>query len=258
MARPLFDFAAVPWPATADIAFSWGAATAGAGGERLVGAVVAERSGPAVMLHGPVVVSETEPLEIASQLVAAVLDHATAAGVVSSSERGREHGSAASKVPGQDGWRRPLGVLLVEWEFLAQGELDAALAEQRRRPELRLGEILVSLGYLTGPELARALALQHGVYVPEAELDTGLETVIVPAAPGQHVYLVADVVFDPDYRPTSILYSSTNLLEASEFAMEHVDEHEPKALEIQRVSGTRQIAIQRSTIMLAPDETPPE
>jgi hypothetical protein len=129
-------------------------------------------------------------------------------------------------------------VLLVEWEFLAQGELDTALAEQRRRPELRLGEILVSLGYLSGPELARALALQHGVYVPEAELDSGLETVIVPAAPGRHVYLVADVVFDPDYRPTSILYSSTNLLEASEFAMEHVDEHEPKALEIQRVSGT--------------------
>jgi hypothetical protein len=159
----------------------------------------------------------------------------SAAGVVSSS---REQGSAASKIPGNDGWRRPLGVLLVEWEFLAQGELDTALAEQRRRPELRLGEILVSLGYLSGPELARALALQHGVYVPEAELDSGLETVIVPAAPGRHVYLVADVVFDPDYRPTSILYSSTNLLEASEFAMEHVDEHEPKALEIQRVSGT--------------------
>src|SRR2546422_222906 len=82
MARPLFDFAAVPWPATADIAFSWGAATAGAGGERLVGAVVAERSGPAGMLHGPVGVSETGPLEIASQLVAAGLDHAAAAGVV--------------------------------------------------------------------------------------------------------------------------------------------------------------------------------
>jgi len=82
MARPLFYFAAVTWPAIADIAFSWGAATAGAGGERLVGAVVAERSGPAVMLHGPVVVSETEPLEIASQLVAAALDHATAVGVV--------------------------------------------------------------------------------------------------------------------------------------------------------------------------------
>ncbi len=129
-------------------------------------------------------------------------------------------------------------MLLVEWEFLAQAELDAALAEQRGRPELRLGEILVKLGYLSGPELARALALQHGVHVAADELDTRLETVIVPPTPGQHVYLVADVAFDPDYRPTSILYSSTNLLEASEFAMEHVDEHEPKALEIQRVSGT--------------------
>jgi hypothetical protein len=77
MARPLFDFAAAPWPA-ADIALSWGAD----GGERLVGAVVAERDGPAMLLHGPVVVVEKEPLEIASQLVAAVLDHATATGVV--------------------------------------------------------------------------------------------------------------------------------------------------------------------------------
>ena len=81
IARPLFDFAAVPWP-EADIALSWGAVTAGNGGERLVGAVVAERSGPAMLLHGPVVVLETEPLEVASQLVAAVLDHATATGVV--------------------------------------------------------------------------------------------------------------------------------------------------------------------------------
>ena len=81
MARPLFDFAAVPWPA-ADITLSWGAATATDGAERLVGAVVAERSGTALLLHGPVVVVETEPLEIASQLVTAVLDHATATGVV--------------------------------------------------------------------------------------------------------------------------------------------------------------------------------
>jgi hypothetical protein len=81
MARPLFDFAAVPWPAAA-IALAWGAAAADDGGERLVGAVVAERSGPTLLLHGPVVVVETEPLEIASQLVAAVLDHATATGIV--------------------------------------------------------------------------------------------------------------------------------------------------------------------------------
>ena len=81
MARSLFDFAAGPWPA-ADIALSWGAATAADGGERLVGAVVAERDGPAMLLHGPVVIVEKEPLEIASQLLAAVLDHATATGVV--------------------------------------------------------------------------------------------------------------------------------------------------------------------------------
>jgi hypothetical protein len=61
---------------------AWGAATAANGGERLVGAVLAERDGPAMLLHGPVVVAEHEPLEIASQLLAAVLDHATAAGVV--------------------------------------------------------------------------------------------------------------------------------------------------------------------------------
>jgi hypothetical protein len=79
MARPLFDFAAVPWPASDAVAVAWGASD---GGQRLIGAVVGERSGPAMLLHGPVLKAETEPLEIASQLVAAVLDHATASGVV--------------------------------------------------------------------------------------------------------------------------------------------------------------------------------
>jgi hypothetical protein len=79
MARPLFDFAAVPWPASDAIAVAWGATD---GGQRLIGAVIGERSGPAMLLHGPVLKAETDPLEIASQLVAAVLDHATASGVV--------------------------------------------------------------------------------------------------------------------------------------------------------------------------------
>jgi N-acetylglutamate synthase-like GNAT family acetyltransferase len=35
-----------------------------------------------MLLHGPVVRAESEPLEIASQLVAAVVDHAVASGVV--------------------------------------------------------------------------------------------------------------------------------------------------------------------------------
>ena len=84
-ARPLFDFAAVPWP-DGDIAFGWGAwratGTAAPQGaaERLVGAVVAETNGRATMLHGPVVIDDDGAVEIAAQLVAVVLDHAAAAG----------------------------------------------------------------------------------------------------------------------------------------------------------------------------------
>jgi len=82
-ARSLFDFAAVPWPQ--DIALAWGAWTAGARGETLVGAVVGERSRGDALLHGPVVRTGTDapddPLEIAAQLLGATLDHATALGV---------------------------------------------------------------------------------------------------------------------------------------------------------------------------------
>ncbi len=77
-ARALFDFAAVPWPAQDRIAFAWGVFT---GGDRLVGALAAEPAERAVMFHGPVVVTEDDPLEAAAQLVAAALDHATALGV---------------------------------------------------------------------------------------------------------------------------------------------------------------------------------
>ncbi len=77
-ARPLFDYAAVPWPERRDVVFAWGASD-GAG--RLIGAVVAEQSGSAAMLAGPVVGAGDDPLEIAAQLVTAVLDHAAAAGI---------------------------------------------------------------------------------------------------------------------------------------------------------------------------------
>jgi len=80
-ARPLFEFAALPWPATGDVSFAWGAFAAASGDERLVGALVAGRGGGDAMLHGPVVITETQPLEIAAQLVAAALDQATASGI---------------------------------------------------------------------------------------------------------------------------------------------------------------------------------
>ena len=85
-ARPLFDFAAVSWPPASDGELAWGAFTAGARGETLVGAVVGERSRTDALLHGPVVRTDREapddPLEIAAQLVAAAIDHATALGVI--------------------------------------------------------------------------------------------------------------------------------------------------------------------------------
>ena len=81
-ARRLFDFAAVAWPETSAPAFCWGAHVAGAGGERLVGAIVAESADRAAMLDGPVVAVDTEDaLEVAAQLVAAAIDHAQALGV---------------------------------------------------------------------------------------------------------------------------------------------------------------------------------
>jgi len=85
VARALFDFAAVPWPAARDVALAWGAWTASGGTERLVAALVAERSGAAAFVHGPVIATDGDPvppLEVAAQLTAAALDHATALGVV--------------------------------------------------------------------------------------------------------------------------------------------------------------------------------
>jgi hypothetical protein len=78
------------------LAFAWGAFAPEAGGESLVGALVAERAATTAMLY--LVVGRVErpgretseiqskdivdnPLEIAAQLVAAAIDHASALGV---------------------------------------------------------------------------------------------------------------------------------------------------------------------------------
>ena len=81
-ARPLFDFAAVPWPETDTPVFAWGAHAVVGAGEQLVAAVVAERVDRAVMLYGPVIGADTaDAFEVAAQLVIVALDHATALGV---------------------------------------------------------------------------------------------------------------------------------------------------------------------------------
>jgi len=136
----------------------------------------------------------------------------------------------------QDRNWRPLGDLLVDNGFVTAIALRQALAEQARRPDRRLGEILVDRGHLSGQALAFALAEQHGV-----DLDAGealvAETVVAPAAPGQPTYQVCDVVYEPEYRRVSVLYETTNFLEAADFACDYVDRKQPDGLEIEKSDG---------------------
>jgi hypothetical protein len=74
--RRLFDFAGAPAPPASPGELAWEALT----GEQLVGGTLVERRGEHGFVHGPVVVEPpagVEPLDVAAQLVAALLDQAT-------------------------------------------------------------------------------------------------------------------------------------------------------------------------------------
>jgi len=149
-----------------------------------------------------------------------------------------ERSGRLSEPHAQDREWRPLGKLLVATGFLSETQLERALAEQQDRPGRRLGEILVAQGSLSGPALAVALAKQHGLDLgPENELDAGLQTVIKPSAPGQPNYRVHEIVYEPSYQQGSILYESTNFLEAADFACELVERRNPQGLEIKKTDG---------------------
>jgi hypothetical protein len=73
---------------------------------------------------------------------------------------------------------RPLGRLLVEQGLLTDDELEHALAEQQTTGK-RLGETIVALGFVSGPELAAALASQYGIELTvEKGFGTGLRSEI--------------------------------------------------------------------------------
>lgn len=78
-ARALFTYVAAWVPPAEGEMLGWGA-WAGESGS-LVGALLLEPRRGVGMLHGPVVVDQPDPFEVASQLVAATLPHATALGV---------------------------------------------------------------------------------------------------------------------------------------------------------------------------------
>jgi hypothetical protein len=81
LARALFTYVAAWVPPTVPTELGWGAWTSEGGAEKLVGALLLERHGTVGMLHGPVVVDQPDPFEVASQLVAATLPQVTALGV---------------------------------------------------------------------------------------------------------------------------------------------------------------------------------
>ncbi len=129
---------------------------------------------------------------------------------------------------------RPLGKLLVEKEFLTKAQLDEALAEQRESGGRRLlGEVLVASGSLSGVSLARALAEQQGLELESSE-GANLSVVLKTSAPGEAVYQVREVVYEPRYQLQQVLYESPSLLEATDFAAEFVEDHDPSGVEIQR------------------------
>jgi hypothetical protein len=73
---------------------------------------------------------------------------------------------------------RPLGRLLVEQGLLTANELELALAKQQETG-LRLGEVIVKCGFVSGPQLASALAAQYGIELTtETGFGTGLRSEI--------------------------------------------------------------------------------
>jgi hypothetical protein len=142
----------------------------------------------------------------------------------------------ASTPSGRSAAWRPLGRLLVETGVLSDAQLEDALTEQRDHGR-RLGEVLIARGLLSAPALAHALALQQGV---ELEVTDGAETfeaAIRPTAVGEPVYQVCEIRPGPSERAGSVLYETTNFLEAADFAFEFVAEQNPHALEIHRAHG---------------------
>jgi len=133
---------------------------------------------------------------------------------------------------------RPLGKLLVESGYLTKRELRQVLDRQRESGGRRLlGEILVAEGFLSGISLARARSAQNGVELDPSE-DFEVDAVLKTSGPGQVIYQVLDVGYEPRYKAQEVLYESASFLEAVDFAAEFVEDVNPDGVEIQRSDGT--------------------
>src|SRR5208337_2473261 len=73
--------------------------------------------------------------------------------------------SAAGSASGR---RRPLGELLVSGGVITPPQLEEVLALQKKERALRLGRIVVDLGYATEAQICEAIAEQ--LHIPAADL----------------------------------------------------------------------------------------
>jgi hypothetical protein len=129
---------------------------------------------------------------------------------------------------------RPLGRVLLDKGLLSQTKLTRALTEQRRSGRL-LGRILVDGEVISWYSLAAALAEQHGV---ESGDDETLRLVVSPAPERP----VSETVYEVsgDSAEAGVLFRSGSFLEATDFAFDYLEEHNPISLEIVRVRGDAQ------------------
>src|SRR6185295_15952882 len=82
---------------------------------------------------------------------------------------------------GDPGRQKPLGQVLKEMELVSEGQIQEALAIQRKQGGV-IGEILVNMGYVAREEILLALAAQMGMEVVDLdELD--IDPVVINKLP---------------------------------------------------------------------------
>ncbi len=95
-----------------------------------------------------------------------------------------------------DKMRTPLGQLLCERDYLDESSLQVALTEQKIK-HVRLGEILVNLGFITESQLAEALALQVGIEkVDLAQISIPADVVALVPADLVNKYMLLPLCFE--------------------------------------------------------------
>lgn len=151
---------------------------------------------------------------------------------LSADETATTAGVAAAEAPAEQAGWRPLGRLLVERGLVREVQLKQALAEQHETGQ-RLGDILISRGWVSPEAVAATVAAQHGLTLAD-ETVVHAERAEVPAE------AVRFAVCEPSQAGWNELHTSSSFLDATDFAFDALEEREPEALLILRVEPGHQ------------------